>query len=140
MLGILFAGLAAVSWGAGAIFARLGLQYMRVTTGTLLSLIVGIVVLSVPVLLFYRDNVLALPAIAFLWFLAVGVLNFPIGRLLNYNSINLAGVARAMPILSTGPLFAVALAVLFTGEHLTLPLLIGTVAIVTGIVLIVSQR
>ena len=108
--------------------------------GTLISLIVGVSLLSVPVLLFHINDVLALSTNAFFWFFLVGFLNFPLGRLLNYNSINLAGVARAMPILSTGPLFAVALAVLLTGEQLTLPLFVGTASIVIGIILIVTHK
>ena len=140
LLGILFAGLAAACWGGAAIFARLGLQHIRTPVGTLISLIVGFLLLSVPVLMFHLNDVLALSTTAFFWFFLVGVLNFPMGRLLNYNSINLAGVARAMPILSTGPLFAVALAVVLTGERLTLPLFVGTTSIVIGIILIVTRK
>ena len=140
MLGILLAGLAAASWGAAAIFARLGLQYMRPTTGTLFSLFAGFLLLSAIALPLHWDDILLLPAIAFLWLFLLGLLNFPLGRLLNYSAVRLAGVARATPVLSIAPLFAIALAVLFTGEELTPLLFAGTLAIVAGIALIVSER
>ena len=44
MLGAALALTAALGFGASAVFARIGLQYMRPTTGAFVSLLVGIVV------------------------------------------------------------------------------------------------
>ncbi len=140
MVGILLAALAAACWGVSTVFTRLGLQHMRSTTGTLLSLIVGLLVVALPVLLFYRDEVLGLSAAVLLWFLVVGILNFPLGRLLNFAAVQRTGVARSTPIIAIAPAFAIALSVLFAGEQVTPLLLVGGLTTVAGIVLIVSQR
>ncbi|MSQ40802.1 MAG: EamA family transporter [Dehalococcoidia bacterium] len=140
MVGILLAALAAACWGASTVFTRLGLQHMRPTTGTLLSLIVGLLVVALPVLVFYRDEVLGLSAVVLLWFLVVGILNFPLGRLLNFTAVQWTGVTRSTPIIAISPVFAIALAVLFAGEQVTPLLLMGGLTTVAGIVLIVTQR
>ncbi len=140
LVGVLLAGLAAVCWGASTVFSRLGLEHMRPTTATLISLVVGFFFLVPLVLIFHRDEVWALPAVAFLWFLVVGLLNFPVGRLLNFVAVQRAGVTRSTPIISIAPLIAIALAVLVAGEQVTPLLLAGAVTTVVGILLIVSQR
>ena len=138
--GVLLAGLAAVCWGASTVFTRLGLEHMRPTTATLLSLVVGFLFLVPLVLIFHWDEAWALPAVAFLWFLVGGLLNFPMGRLLSVVAVRMAGVTRSTPIVAIWPLFAIALAVLGAGEQVTPLLLAGAVTTVVGILLIVSQR
>ncbi len=140
MLGILFALTAAVAWAAGAIFARLSLLHLRSSTGTVVSLIVGVAVVMSLVLIFYRDYVGALSGTIFLWFALSGLLQSLLGRFLNYSSVQRIGVSRALPIIGAAPLFATLFAVLFTGEQLTLPLLAGTTAIIGGVALIVSSQ
>ena len=140
LFGVLLAGVAAVCWGASTVFSRLGLEHMRPTTATLISLVVGFLFLVPLVLVFHRDEVWALPAVAFLWFLVGGLLNFPVGRLLNFVAVQRAGVARSTPIISIAPLIAITLAVLVAGEQVTPLLLAGAVTTVVGILLIVSQR
>ena len=88
----------------------------------------------------HTDEIFALSAIAFLWFLAVGALSFPLGRLLNYTGVSIAGVSRATPIVSASPLFAIGLAVTIGGESINAPILLGTLAIIGGLGLILSQR
>ena len=56
-----------------------------------------------------------------------GVLSFPLGRLLNFTGVRMAGVGRASPIVGASPLFAGALAVAFAGEALNVPILLGAV-------------
>ena len=138
--GVLRATAAALSWAAGAVFVRVSLQHMRSITGTVISLIVGWVMVATLALLFFRDDLSSLPAVAFAWFLVAGAVNFPLGRFFNFNAVRLAGVARATPILSISPLFAAAIAIVFLGETLTLPIALGTVAIITGVILIVTAR
>ncbi|MCI0887955.1 MAG: EamA family transporter, partial [Chloroflexi bacterium] len=91
-------------------------------------------------LVLHFDEIWALTAIAFGWFLLVGVLNYPLGRLLNFNSVSKIGVARATPVVGASPLFAAALAVTIGGETMTWTIFVGTLAIVGGIALIVSQK
>ena len=140
MLGIAFGLMAATCWGFSAILVRLGLQHIRPTTGTWLSLLPGCVLVMGLALVFNRDVFPTLTVVAFLWFALSGLFNFALGRLFNAVSIQMAGVARATPLFSTAPLFATILAVIFLGESVTPWLIVGTVTIVCGIALITSEQ
>lgn len=139
-LAIVFALLAATGWGAGAVFARLGLQHMRSTTGTVVSLAAGVITVGALALAVNRDVMFALPAAAFLWFMLLGTINYPLGRYLNFTGVHLAGVSRASPILAAAPIVAVILGITLGGETLTPFIALGTVLIIGGIVLIVTER
>ncbi len=140
MLGIALGLSAAFGFGASAIFARLGLEHMRATTGTLVSLVVGTVVTLALALVFSWDEVFALSSVALLWLLLAGIINFPLGRLLNFTGVHLAGVSRSTTLVGASPLFATIAAITLGGESVTVPVLLGTLAIIGGLALIVSQR
>jgi uncharacterized membrane protein len=140
MLGVALALSAAVGFGTAAVFARLGLQHMRSTTGTLVSVIVGTIIVMTLALVIHWDAILALAGVAFLWFLLSGSINFPVGRLLNFTSVSLAGVSKSAPIVGSSPLFATALAITVGGESINAPILVGTFAIIGGMTLILTQR
>lgn len=140
MLGVVFALLAAVCWGLSAVLVRLGLQSLRPTTGTWMSLIPGSLMMMVLAVVFNLDDIATLSAVAFFWFALSGLLNFAVGRYLNTVSIQWVGVTRSTPLFSTAPFFATILAVLFLGEGVTLWLLLGTATIVGGIILITSEQ
>ena len=140
MLGIVYSLLAGVGFGSTAVFAQLVLQHIRTTTVTLVSLVVSTAFTLVIALILHPREPFALGAPAYLWFLLAGVLTFPLGRLLNYTAVHLAGVSRSQPIIGASPLFATALAVMLGGETLNLPMLLGTVAIIGGLALILSQQ
>ncbi len=140
MLGVVMALLAAAGFGTAAVFARLALQHMRATTGTLMSLIVGTTIVMTLALLIHWEAIFALAGVAFLWFLLSGTINFPIGRLLNFTSVRLVGVSRSSPIVGSSPMFAIALAITVGGETINAPILVGTMAIIGGVTLILTQR
>ena len=140
MLGIVLSLSAALGFGLSAIFARLALQHMRATTGTLISLIVGTTIAMIIAFAIYPDKVLGLGAVAFLWFLLSGFINFPLGRFFNYLGVSMVGISKATPIIGASPLFATALAVTIGGESLGLITLLGTFSIIGGLALILSQR
>jgi drug/metabolite transporter (DMT)-like permease len=140
MLGVLFSLAAAAGFGGSAVLARIGLQYVRPVTGTLISLIVGILITTILAFVFHYDDIRGLAAIAFAWFLLVGILNYPLGRLLNYTSVSKLGVSKSAPVVGASPLFAAVVAVTFGGETMNLPLFVGTVAIIGGIGLIMGQK
>ncbi|MCZ6789869.1 MAG: DMT family transporter [Chloroflexi bacterium] len=140
MVGILLGILGAFLFGSSPIFARLGLQYVRTTTGTFTSLLAGSVLLGILAVPLHAREMLNLPVAALLWIALLGLLNFPLGRYFNFTAVRLAGVARATPILSTSTLFAVLFAIIFIDETPTLLTLIGGLLIVGGVVLTVSER
>ena len=140
MLGAAMALTAAMGFGAAAVFARIGLQYMRPTTGAFVSLLIGIAITLTLALVFHFDDILALSGIAFVWFLITGTLNFPLGRLLNFTSVSKIGVSRSAPIIGAAPLFSGVLGVTVGGESMNLFIFTGTLVIIGGIAMIVGQK
>ena len=140
MVGIVFSLLAALGFGASAVLARLGLQHLRVTTVTLATLVVGATLTMALALSLHASEILNLSGTALLWLLMAGMASPLLGRFLNFTGVHLAGVSRASTIVGAWPLFATALAVTIAGESLNTPILLGTVSIIGGLVLILSQR
>jgi len=138
LLGTFLAVMASLGWGSSAIFTRLALLHMRSTTGTILSLWVGLALFMTLAFVFHREAILRLRPDILGWMALSGVLNFPMGRFFNYTAVQRLGVSRATPIIGSAPLFATLYAVVFTGERVTPLLLVGTVSIVAGIALLVS--
>lgn len=140
MEGVVLGLLAALGFGGSAVFARLGLQHMRSTTGTLASLLVGTVIMLTLAFALHSDEILAIGGVVFLWLLLSAIINFPMGRLLNYTGVRLAGVSRASPVVGASPLFAIVLAITVGGESIDLPTLLGAFSIIGGLFLVLSQR
>jgi drug/metabolite transporter (DMT)-like permease len=140
MLGVLFSLLATLGFGSTVVFARVAFQHMHVTTGTLASLVVSTALTMSIAVILSPHEIAGLSAEAYAWIFLAGLLTFPVGRLLNYASTYLVGVARASPIVGSSPLFATALAVVLTGESLNAPIILGTLAIIGGVALILGQQ
>lgn len=139
MTGVVFALAAATSWGFAAILVRLGVQSLRPTTGTWMSLVPGAFMVMALAVVFNLDDLRALAGIAFAWFALSGLFNFAMGRLFNTISVDLVGVTRAAPLFASAPLFATIFAVVFLGESISPLLLVGTITIMSGIALITTE-
>ncbi len=77
---------------------------------------------------------------AVFWFGLIGLVNYVIGRQLNYASIDRIGVVRASPLFATAPLWAMVLAVTFINETVNVPIVLGTLTIVAGTYLVVTSQ
>ncbi len=139
MSGVLLALCAAASWGTDAVLARQGLRRMPPAFGTFVSLCASVVGAVVVMLIFDREHLRSYPAGAFAWFAMIGLVNFLGGRQCNYGAVKRLGAARATPVIAASPLVSIALAVAFAGERLTVPLLLGALLIVAGVVLVVTS-
>ena len=140
LLGAFFAALASISWGAGACFARVGMKQVGSLSGTFISLAAGLVTISAVAWGVDSQALFDVSGSAILWFVLLGLIQFPGGRFLNYTGIRLAGVARTTSISGTSPLFAALLAILFLGEQVRSSILSGTLAVAVGLALVMSQR
>ena len=140
MPGVLFALLAATGWGVAAVLNRKGLEHLKPTLGTFISLISSFSLVFVLTLVFNRAELLAVSGVAVGWFFLIGLVNFPLGRFFNLSSIQKIGVARATPIFASSPMVAVAIAVIFTGEKISLLLICGVISIMGGLYLIIGER
>ena len=140
MAGVALALSAAFMWGIAGVLVRVALTELRPTTGTVISLVSGAAMTMALAAALHWDAITGLSVGLILAFAAYGALNFPLGRFFNYSSIRLLGVSRATPIFSAAPLVSMVLAVAFLGESLTIPLVVGVLAIMAGIGLIVSDQ
>ena len=140
VLVIVLALLAALGFGASAVFARIGLQGIKPITGVAISLVASFTMTAILAISINLSDILALPLVAYAWFLLLGVLNFPLGRLLNFTSVNMIGATRSSPLVSTAPLFSSALAIILLGERPNAPIVLGTILIIIGSIFIVSER
>ena len=68
-------------------------------------------------------------------FVVVGFFQPGLTRLLSYKGIDALGVAITDPIRATTPLFSAAMAIMFLGEKITLPIIVATLMIIAGITL-----
>ena len=136
-LGAVLAASAAVFWAIGAVFARAGLQYVPSRAGTAISLFSGFSVALVIAVIHDVGSLVGVSAASAVGLLGVGLLQFPVARLLNYTAIHLAGVAPAMTVASTAPVFAASWAVLFLNESIAALVIVGTMGVVIGLIIVV---
>jgi len=141
MIGELAALGAALSWTISAMLYRKALQQTKpisanivrlsCTSAILLVFLVAIAKLGVPTSL--QPEIVALAAIS-------GVIGLGLGDTLYMVSLKLIGVARAVPITCTYPLFNLVWAIFLIGEKASLPLVLGAVIIVLGIWLLSHEK
>ena len=139
-MGIALALLAALAWGTGGIFVRLGALQLKASTGTFISILSSLVLVVIVAFTFNLPDFASLSLITIVWFGLIGVINFRLGRYFNYIGIQRIGVARATPIIAVSPLFALALAVPFLGESVNIFIIAGTLLIIGGVSLLVSRE
>jgi drug/metabolite transporter (DMT)-like permease len=104
------------------------------------SLIAGFLLVGTLAVVRHGAEVFDLTQTTLLWLALLGLINYPLGRLLYFTSVHLAGITRATPIVSTTPIVAISLGIIAGGETLSPMSAIGTLAIIGGIILIVSKK
>ena len=139
-LAILLGVVAGIAFGFVPFFARLGLLHVRTNTGVLTSMLAGLFVVGLFAVPLHIHDMFAISMTTLLWIAILGLANYRLGRFFNYTSVRLVGVARATPLLATAPLWAVLGAALFLGELPSVATMLGTVTVVGGVALIVSER
>ena len=139
MLPVAMALVAALGFSAGGIFARLAGQRISVATGTALSVVASLALAVIPALVLDLPAFAEIPITGFLWMVLLAFINYPLARLFNFLAISRIGAARASPLFSSSPLWAAVLAVTFLGERPNAIVVLGTLAIVAGVILIVAE-
>ena len=131
---------AAVGFGATAVFARLGMRHVSTSSATLMSLIVSTLITLAIAAALHSRGILEIGKVALFLCFLVGLLFYPMGRLLNFAGVRLARVSRASTIVGASPLVATGLAVAVDGESANFWLLAGAISIVGGLSLSLSQQ
>ncbi len=138
-IGIILVILAAIFWGIGNTIARVGLQSIKATSATILSLATSLIVALIITLILEPEALVSVSLVAIGWFALIGLFHFALSRFFLYQSMSYVGAARGTSVSHSSPLFALILAVMFLKETLTIPIVIGTVSIVGGIYLLLSE-
>ena len=130
----IFALLSSLGFATSHILIRRGLAQSNPLAGFCISISISAITLWILAALY-------LPLSSFLthtiWYFVVGGLFASgLGRWLVYISIDKLGVARSIPVASASPMFASILAVFIVGEHWTLLAFLGTLLIITGVIVI----
>jgi uncharacterized membrane protein len=121
--------------GAGAtIFIRQGLRGSNPYTGFWVNVAVGCVALWTAVAL--TGGLGHVSTSGFLLFVLAGLVGTVCGRLLRFVAIERVGASVSAAVINLNPLIATLLAILLLGEHVTLPIVSGTLVIAAGTVLL----
>ena len=131
---IYFSFQAALCFSIAHIFIRRGLVQSNAMTGSFISLSTTATVLWILLLIFVPLERLWSPAV--LIFVAAGIFAPGMGRTLSYVGIEKVGVARSVPIVNSSPIFASVFAVIFLGEAWRLQNLVGTLLVISGVIIL----
>jgi DME family drug/metabolite transporter len=124
----------AILSAAATIFIRKGLRTGGAYAGFWINVAVGAVGLWTAVLL---TGGLGQPTMkGIVLFVLAGIIGTVAGRFLRFMAIQRLGASIASPLNNLNPLVSTGLAILLLGEHVTVPILAGTVVIVAGATLL----
>ena len=137
-LSVLFSLSTALVVGSFTLFVRSGQRHANAVSGVLIGIIV-----SLPPLLagaVWTWEPAHYQPLGWLFFALAGIVGPAVGRVCFFHSIHLMGVARAVPLNSTMPLFSAIIGILILGERPGPFILAGTVLIVLGCIGITAKR
>jgi drug/metabolite transporter (DMT)-like permease len=141
VLGGFFALLAAATFAWTNAAVRRGVRSGTVAQATTISIPSGVPIFLAALFLSGHPGVVfELPRSSVWIFAAVGVSHFCIGRYCNYRSLNAIGNNLAGPVMQFNLVVSLTLAILFLGETLTPPRILGIVLIVAGPMIISRRR
>lgn len=138
--GIVLAILSSITYGASAIFARLGLEYFKPLSSAVISLWASVALAFLVVIVFEPRWLFSVSLAAALWFALVGLVHFAGGRYFSYLGVSYIGASRGAAYRAASPLFSMTLAVVFLKEVLTARILIGTIFIMVGLYLLLAKE
>ena len=139
MIPVLMALIAATGFSLSAIFARMAGRRIPVLTGAGMSVVASLALAIIPALVLDLPALARIPLAGFLWIILLAFVGYPLALSSNYASIGRIGAARASPLFASSPVWSTILAVAFLGERPNGLIIGGTVAIVAGVVLIVTE-
>ncbi len=141
LLGETLAVASAIFWAIGAIVYKRGLENTDVWSGNLMR--TGFTSVGFTIFMLLKgslfESLAALNPTLFFWLFVSGFLAFFLGDIFYLTSLNEVGVARAVPVSSTYPLFVALWAFLIYGEEIGFLLIVGTVMILLAIKLISEE-
>lgn len=139
MTGVLWATVAGLGFGVFQSFNRRAGRSIDSYMSTFILLVVSSVILVLVSLLTEDLSLLRdAPLIAYVHFGLAGFVHFFLGWTFLTLSQKLVGAARTGALIGTTPLFAFAVGLVFFGEVLSLPVIVGIVLVILGVYLVSS--
>lgn len=137
---IAFAFLAACGFASGNVLVRVGTQQVPPPTAALLTVLSSMILVVGLGLVLSLDEFKSLSLTAMGWILVMGIMGYPMARVLLITAISMVGAARAVPMSGIQPVIAFTLGVLLLGERPNLLVILGTPVIVAGLFLVMMPR
>lgn len=138
ILPVLLAVISAVMHAVNNILIKKGLAYSDSQTAVISTLGINSLLMCIVALLYSPIKELWQPAV--LIFVLVGTFHPGLTRFLTVKGVERIGVALAIPLRSTTPVFSAGFAILLLGEKVTIPILLGTILIVIGIAILSYRK
>lgn len=132
--GILWALIAAIVLAFQGVASARSLRRMGVLAASVLTNCINVFVLGILGFFFYKEGQATLEGMA--WFSLLGLTAYSYGRFVYYKGIITIGPPRMTTIMTTAPLLALFLAVVFLGERPSTPVLAGTALVIFGVILV----
>lgn len=136
-LAVAFSFLAALGFSSGYILIRVGTQRVSAPTATFFGVFAGALLVVCLALAFRLPDIKALTPTALGWIALMGAMAYPFARVLVSMAITMVGAARASPMNSLQPIFALVLAIALLGERPNLLVGLGTPVLAGGLILVV---
>ena len=134
---LLFAAIALLGFGSGAIFDKLALRELSAGTAVVArSLMTATIFAGYGAFVGHFRRIGVAGAVPLAWLVAGVVVNPVLGQLALFKALKFGEASRVVPIAASYPLVTVILAALFLGEKLTAPKVAGVLCIVVGIGLV----
>ncbi len=141
-IGLVFAILVAVSFGASDIFVRRGmLKAGESYTAVFIGLLIGIILF--PLMISFNaewDKVWSLSSQEIGLLVGAGVIHYIGGRFLYYAGVRLIGANKGSAISKTDILASVVLGIVILNESLTISLMLGVLFILPGVILVSVEK
>lgn len=135
---VLFAILSALLYAVANVYTKKGFEHTNTISAFIISIISCFVTsIVICVFLFSMDQFVNR---AIWFFLAAGIIGPFLGRILLYEAIDRVGTSVACSIFEAKPFFSVIPAMIFLGERLTLPVLLGILFMMLGTVIIAREK
>lgn len=125
--------LASIAFALFAVYGWLGLRHSTPLTATVVSLAARTITLGAAVILFGGVPGFAMMALAV--FVVLGVMQTAIS-LLTFMGLQKIGTSRSQPLRNSYPLWSAGIAIGLMGEQAGIAVLLGTLLVVSGVVLI----
>ena len=135
MVAIVLSLFSAASLGSGAVAGRAGMQGVHPVAVIGVALVVGFVGVTIVDLALDPSRIFNVPQAALPWIVALGLVQFGIGRTTAYISLSTIGASRVALFISTQVPFSAFFAIAFTGESLGPLVAVGTLAVMYGLLL-----